>query len=392
MVRDWKKKKVAVYLRRSKGEKGNTQAQLDRIAPQLAKLEKDGKIAKVDRRIVGRPMDGRKFSPDRDLVLKGDIFNEGNGQSAFGSSRERQVFGELLKRVRDGEYEAVIATSLDRYSRDPLDFARARVGNTDALDMWREDGIQFWGLDDNRGYGTLEPFNESIITTQLMWGGEGKRQEARKAVRALDDKLARGFVQGKLKAELLGSGSKGAGMDYRRVWDLMQAYGVKETASGPKLQGRNAIAKEFGKDGSWASRLYRVFTDWDQLGVIDDWFRAVDALNQFIENQPGTYLGPKFKSEPVSRVLRASNGFVNYPGGVNPSARFPVSKDEFVTFPNPADFDLDTLASVEDPREVPTWEVVSVPLTAKMRGELLTAQTMARAAERARTKAKQKGR
>ena len=69
-----------------------------------------------------------------------------------------------------------------------------------------------------------------------------------------------------------------------------------------------------------------------------------------------------------------------------------VSKDQFVTFPNPADFDLDTLASVEDPREVPMWEVVSVPMTAKLRGELLTAQTMARAAERARTKAKQRAR
>ena len=194
MVRDWKKKKVAVYLRRSKGEKGNTKNQLDRISKELTQLEKEGKIAKVDRRIVGRPMDGRKFSPDRDLVLKGDIFNEGNGQSAFGSSRERQVFNELLKRVKAGEYDAVVAESLDRYSRDPLDFARARVGETDALDMWREDGIQFWGLSDNRGYGTLEPFNESIITTQLMWGGESKRQEVKKAVRALDDKLARGLL------------------------------------------------------------------------------------------------------------------------------------------------------------------------------------------------------
>ena len=165
-ITDWKKKKTAVYLRRSKGETGNTKAQFDRIIKELRKLEKDGKIAKLDMRIVGRDIDGKKqFRSDRDLILEGDIFNEGNGQSAFGNAQGRPVLNELLRRVRKGEYEAVIAESLDRFSRDPLDFSPV------ALDLWRDNAKVFWGLKDNIGYGDGNPLSESIITSLLMWGG-----------------------------------------------------------------------------------------------------------------------------------------------------------------------------------------------------------------------------
>ena len=392
MVDKWKGKKVAVYLRRSKGEKGDTKAQLEAILPKIEALEKAGRIRKVNRNIVGRSLEkgGPRFNPQRDLAKKGDIFNEGNGQSAFGTAKTRAVFTELLKRVHAGEYDAVIASDLTRYSRDPLDFARAGRG-FDAVDMWREDGKEFWGLQDNRGYGTLEPQNESIITTLLMWGGEGKKTEVAKAIGRLDAKLARGFIQAKLKAQLAGSGSKGAGTDYRRLWAMMQAYGDSPRGG---LKGRAAIAREFKLDETGTGRLYVTFKEWDSVklangrSALENWLDVVEAINAFIERQPGTYIGPKFKSKPVTNLLKASNGFINYPAGVQPSPKYDESSKFFVTFPNPLDFDFDELAATEDAQSVEGWGVTFVPVEEV--GPLLTSQTMARAAQRRAAKERKK--
>lgn len=40
MTADWKNKKVAIYLRRSKGDTGDTESQLGRIEPLIRALEK----------------------------------------------------------------------------------------------------------------------------------------------------------------------------------------------------------------------------------------------------------------------------------------------------------------------------------------------------------------
>ena len=69
---DWKKKKVAVYIRRSKGESGSTEAQLKRIKQKVNKLAKEGKIQKVDWRMVGKgATPGDRFKASRDLMVKG---------------------------------------------------------------------------------------------------------------------------------------------------------------------------------------------------------------------------------------------------------------------------------------------------------------------------------
>ena len=359
-IADWKKKKTAIYLRRSKGETGNTKAQFDRILKELKKLEKDGKIAKLDMRIVGRDIDSKKqFRSERDLILEGDIYNEGNGQSAFANAQDRPVLNELIKRVREGKYEAVIAESLDRFSRDPLDFAPV------ALDLWRDNAKVFWGLKDNIGYGDGNALSESIITSLLMWGGESVRGGIDKSLDALETKMNKGFISSRLKADLVGSGTKNAGIDYRRFWMLAKAYG--ENAKG-NLQSPSAVGKEFKRDHTWASNTYQMFKQWDSFKLADGrtaleaWFDAVDALNQFIKEQPYQYDKVSFKSDKVRQLLKTANGFINYPAGVNPSKKYKIGRSQFIQFPNPTDFDLEVLATTDDPRTIEGWAVTRVPV------------------------------
>lgn len=363
------KKKAAVYLRRSQGDTGDTKEQLKRINKALTQLEKQGKIRKLNRSIVGRSLGkgGERFNKDRDLALKGDIFNEGDGQTAFDSSRDRVVLNELLRRMDEGQYEVVIAESLDRFSRDPLDFARALNGTL--LDRWRRDGWVFWGLSDNQGYGTKIPFNEAIITTKLMWGGESKKQEGEKSKKSLDEKLDKGFVQGRLKASFAGDDAKNAGIDYRALWNLMQAYGHTYTKDGDvRLKGAGDIGKEYKMHRSNISRLYRTFLGWNSVKLsngqtaLDAWLDAVAAINDFIRAQPFKYAKSARKSPPVVQLLKTANGFLNFPAGLNPSVSYPRAKDFFIEFPNPTDFDFELLSITDDPRTIPNWEVKYTPM------------------------------
>ena len=362
MIDDWKKKKVAIYLRRSKGDTGDTESQLDRIEPLIQGLEKAGKISKVNRKIVGRQFNYTKaegrFKAPRDLARKGDIFNEGDGQSAFNSARERVVLGELLRRMREGQYDAVLAETLDRYSRDPLDFARV------ALDDWRKGDKQFASLKESFYYGSPNPLDESIITTQLMWGGEAKKGESRKSRNALEKKIDVGYIT-KPKAELRGSGSKGAGREYRNVWARMLTYG--DTPEG-RLRKPGEVGKSFGRDHTWASNFYEIFKQWnsyvypDGETALEKWFDAVDAVNQFIAEYPMAKDGNSYKQPEVKQLIKSANGFLAYPAGVNPSEKYPVSQNQFIIFPNPVDFDLTELSLTPDPNSIPGWAVIREPL------------------------------
>jgi hypothetical protein len=376
-MNDWKKKKVAVYIRRSKGESGNTKSQLNRITKQIQKLVKDGKIKNVDFNIVGKDFDQTdRFNPARDLSKQGDVFNEGDGKSAFANAKKRPVLNELVRRMREGQYDAVIAETLDRLSRDPLDLASV------ALDLWRDEGKIFWGLDDNRGYGTAEPFNEAIITTQLMWGGEGKKQEAKKAISALEAKLDRGFITSRLKAQLLGSGTKNEGLDYRRFWKIAQGFG--ENAQG-NLNSPVVVGREFKQDHTWAKNTYQMFKEWDSVMIKDDlsalegWFNVVDAFNSYIVDQPSPYNKISYKSEPVQNVISNSNGFINYPAGFSPSDKYPEASQEFIQFPYPLDFDLEQLSMTKKPQDtIPNWSITRTPISKLDKEKLLKYQTQFR--------------
>lgn len=381
MTADWKKKKVAVYLRRSKGEGGSTKAQLARIKKDVNALVKAGKIQKVNFGIVGKDIDKEeRFNASRDLQKVGDVFNDGEGASAFDSARTRPALNELLRRMKEGEYDAVLAETLDRYSRDPLDFSRALNGT--ALDLWREDGKIFWGLKDGRGYGTGEPFNEAIITTALLWGGESKKQEGSKSIDALEQKINRGFITSRLKAEFVGSGTKNAGLDYRRFWTIAQAFG--ETPDG-RLKSPSKVGSEFGRDHTWASTTYDMFKAWQSVQVkpdltaLDAWFNTVDAINQFIREQPAKYDAVSYKSQPVKNLISNSNGFINYPAGFSASEKYPEAKNQFIRFPYPLDFSFEDLANTQKPQDtVQGWAVERESITPKEKENLLKWQTQFR--------------
>lgn len=350
------KKKMAVYLRRSQGETGSTKDQLKRIEDDIAGLEKAGKVSKINRSIVGRDIDKDiRFNAERDLALKGDIYNEGEGASGF-DAEGRVVLNELIRRVRDGQYDGILVESMDRVSRDWTDFV-----STVPAPLWREEGKVVYSLGDGE-YLSDDPTEEAVINTRMTWGGIAKKGEIKKAKKALDTKIEKGFIQAKLKAEFEGSGTKSAGADYRQLWDMMQAYG---TDSRGRLRGAGDISKFFKKDRTWAGRRFKMLSNWHEVtlpdgrNALETWLDSVDKINLFIKEQPFQYTKSAFKSEPVQRVLKAFNGFINYPAGVNPSPNYPVSSRFFINFPVPMDFDFDEIAAVDDPRTISGFEVQS---------------------------------
>jgi hypothetical protein len=361
LMRDWKRKKAAIYLRRSPGEKGSTADQLKRIMPMIKAAEKKRQIRKVNRGIVGKDIKGkRRFKASRDLALKGDIFNEGEGASGF-NVKERPVLMELLKRIEAGDYDAAIAESNDRFARDPLVLAYF------ALPLWREGGKVFWGLNDGRGLSD-NPEEEAVVVTSTLWGGIAKKGEAKKAKAALQTKWSQGFIMGS-RPEWLGGASKQAGLDYRKAWETMLRFGEVESGRyAGNLRSPSDVAKVMKRtiwdeakqiwtgDNKWASLWYRKMSGWNELGVLDAWLDGVEAFNRFIENQ-GEKPGWSYKREPATNIRNSTRGFFAYPAGVQPAGT-----DLFVTFPNPLDIGLQELAENSDPMMIDGWEVVVEPV------------------------------
>jgi len=340
-MNDWKNKRMAVYIRRSEGESGNTKKQLARIRKQLKELEKSGKIAKLNMNIVGRDIEKkRRFNAKNDLALQGDIYNEGDRQSGF-KFEERPVFLELLRRMKEGQYDGIIVESMNRIARDFAGLSRL------ALPVWREDGKVILSLSDNQVLDD-DRTNEAIINSQMTWGGIGKLGEIAKAETArLGDSVDKGYFKGS-NPEFLGSGTKGAGLDYRRAYNLMKAYGENDRGN---LNSPTAVGAEFKKDNKWASLWYKKLRGYDETGVLEDWLKSVEEINQFIRNIGG-YPGNAYKSTAVKNILKSSTGFFAYPAGVNPAGT-----DEFVMFPVPIKVGLQELADNENPLEIESFEV-----------------------------------
>jgi len=315
-------KKYALYLRRSQGETGDTKSQLERIQNKISKLEKSKKIKKMDRRIVGRDIDGKvKFKADRDLILEGDFFNEGNGQSGF-KFEERPVFVELLRRVRAGEYDGILVETMNRVARDFAGLSHL------ALPLWREEGkiihdmTSGQTLDDNR-------INEAIINTQMTWGGIGKQEEIKKGKSALKGKIASGYLAGSTPEWIGAKSSQGKGQDYRRLFALGEAAGLTDKGT---LADPTNIGRIFGKDNKWASLWYGKMKNYEKLGVLDEWLDNIDMVNNFIVEGGGEYPRRFFNQKPVTNLLARTRGYFGYPAGVNLA-----KTNEFVVFPNPAE-------------------------------------------------------
>ena len=153
-------KRMAIYLRRSKGETGTTKDQLEELLPLITRMEKANSIKKINRNIGGRDIDKKR----RGIDLEGefDIWNEGEGQSGY-SVAERPVFIALLEAVRQDVYDGVIAVSMDRYARNYGALSRYAY---DLFDLNRKPPKIFFGVAENIGLGITD--EDEVLISALM--------------------------------------------------------------------------------------------------------------------------------------------------------------------------------------------------------------------------------
>jgi DNA invertase Pin-like site-specific DNA recombinase len=373
-LKDWKEKKAALYIRRSQGERGSTKGQLQRVKKIVQGLEKEGKIAKFNYGIQGRSIDkkyrGTKFDG------KSDIWNEGDGKSAFGRIEEREVLVELLSELNKGTYDVVIMETLDRLTRDPIE-----IGSAGVVDLYRRKGKSFQSLtNDEMAFEPDNPTGEMIAIALLGFTTLSKKAEIMKAKEALtgdtgESALDRGFVRGNTP-EYLGRDTKSAGVSYRKLWNLFEAAGEqidKETGKGKGIpNGTTELARLMGKvdwsaqrqthipNTKWIRQWYARMNAWNDLGVLEDWLKSYEAINQYISN-----VGPKHKHNykndaGIKRILTAVRGFMAYPAGLNPKGTM-----EFVVFPKPHKVGLAEIASVDNPTSLAKFKVIRKPLGSK---------------------------
>ena len=371
-MKDWDNKKVAVYLRRSEGESGSTQDQLNRVLPKLKELEKEGKIKTLNRTIVGRDIEKkRRFNKEKDLELQGDIYNEGEGASGF-KFADRPVLAELIKRVEAGEYDAIMVESMNRVARDFAGLSRF------LLPLWRDQGKEIYSLIDGQML-DKNRINEAIINSQMTWGGISKLEEIAKGEEERTGSLVdKGYFKGS-QPEWLGKTYRGVTyefLDYRKAYNLMKASGLNKAGN---LASAGDIAKIMGKvyndrgtrkgDNKWANLWWNKMRDYEEAGALESWLTAYETITQFIRNQ-GTYPKASYKQEPVMNLIRNTTGFMAYPAGVNPAG-----SREFVVFPDPVEFGLQRLSETKNPLEYEDWMVMREPVGERA---LMTIQTQPR--------------
>ena len=348
-------KRFAIYIRRSEGEKGSTKKQLERIKRDLDNLE-EATGMKIDRRIVGKDIDKKKrFDRKKMLVdlddegkvisrVDGDIFNEGEGASGF-KIAERPVFVELIRRLREGEYDGIAVETFDRISRDYGGLSYF------GLPLWREDGKIFLGF--NGTYLNDNLANEFLLGVTSSAASLTKPQETEKSKKGRADAIDVGFIKAG-RPEFIGSGTKAAGLDYREAYRLMKQNGENNAGN---LMRPSDVAKAVGKtskdgsgDNKWASAWYLKMKEYERLGVLESWLSAYEAFNAWIMEQgayPTSVWNRKGFTE-LDRIKKYTSGFFAYPAGIKVE-----QTQEYVEFPNVSNLDLDVLGSLEDPRDYP---------------------------------------
>jgi len=331
---DYRGKRFAVYLRRSQGETGDTKAQFDRIISKLQQLQQKKDIAKLNMAVVGRDIDGKvRFNKERDLVKVGDIFNEGNGQSGF-KFDERPVLVELIRRMREGQYDGILVESMNRFARDFAGLSHL------ALPLWREEGKIIHSLTSGQ---TLDSnrTNEAIINSQMTWGGIGKLEEIAKGKAALRGKITQGYLAGSTPEWIGAKSSGGRGIDYRKFYAIASASGENDKGGVNKP---SAIGRMFNKDSKWVQLWYAKLKNYDELGVLEEWLDNVDLVNNLIL-AGGEYPRRTFGTKPIKTLLDRTRGYFGYPAGVNLA-----KTNEFVVFSVPNVIGIENLSN-------PTFEL-----------------------------------
>lgn len=352
---DFKKGKYALYLRRSKGEGGTTDEQLKTLLGFVEELERKGKIRKVNRGVKGRDMSKKRRGVD--LTIKGDIFNEGEGQSGYNVA-ERPVFMDLLERLRNGEYDGVLAVSMDRYARNYGALSRY------AYDLWgeRNPPTMFYGFAERMGLGEGGErglINEKVLSSLMEWGGLAKSLEIKKGeTKRTGTNVDRGYLLGS-KPEWLGKtyrGKTSKGVPYRDAWQAIK------DGKGANIIARSA--RKFDTTGapqtSWTRTWKPRLLGYDRLGVLEKWLDAVEAVNEYIREIFPTKPKSGYQSREATNILKATAGYFAYPAGVALVAE--SGETEFVTFPYPLDIGLDTLADADDALTIEGFSVKREPL------------------------------
>lgn len=340
-----KGRKFAILLRRSEGETGSTKNQLDRIKKDIDALER-ATGRKINRTIVGKDITKkRRFKASRDLAIEGDIYNEGEGASGF-KTEDRQVLVHLLDLVKQGKYDGVAMESFDRLSRDILGLAHF------ALPLWREDGKVFLGF--NGDYLDSDRENEYLKTIISSASSLSKIGEIEKSKEALfGDAVSRGFLKGS-QPSLLGDGTKLSGVDYRRAYALMKAYG--ENPRTGKVNNQGLIEREFNASKNWADRWYQRMKQYEQLGVLEDWLTNIERFNEFVSSFDQPVTKTFRNNKQVANIKKSSAGYLAYPAGVKIE-----NTQEFVSFPVPYKIGFDKLGEFENPTAIDGFEVEREP-------------------------------
>ena len=213
--------------------------------------------------------------------------------------------------------------------------------------MWREDGKIILDLSTGKVLG-VDREEEALQGIVSLAGSLTKVAEIKKTKEALKSAIDDGFLTG-LRPEFLGSGTKTAGLDYRKAWALMQAYGesFNKRAGRVTLNSPGAIGKVFNKDHKWAGQWYDKMKAWNELGVLDTWLDNYDAINDMIREIGQPYTRTYKRSVPLNNVLYASRGYFSYPAGVLLKAKDAKSVDEFVVFPDPLSIGFDRLSEMK---------------------------------------------
>jgi len=357
-----KKRKMAIYLRRSAGESGSTKDQLNRIKSQIDKLEKyTGR--KINRGIVGKDINNKKkFNPKTDLAVQGDIYNEGEGASGF-KTESRPVLVELIKRVREGQYDGIAVETFDRFSRDILGIAHF------ALPLWREDGKVIYGFDGNMLDSNMK--DEALLGITSLASSLTKLTEIEKTRTALKGKIAEGYLAGSTPEWIGAKTSGGKGIDYRRFWAVASAAGENDRGN---LNNPTDIGRMFGKDNKWANLWYQKLKRYNEADVLNDWLDNVEAVNQFIVVGGGDYPRRFFNTKPVKNLLARTRGYFGYPAGVNLAGTF-----DFVKFPLPLEvgilelsedkFDFDGYVEAEEISPMQVAELLEIQTQPRARGK-----------------------
>ena len=367
-VKDWKNKKVAVYIRASQGDAEKVGKQWDIVRPWIEFMRSKRKIGAFDYHIRGKSFVKAGGWRGVDVDRRGDIWNEGI-QSGF-QLQNRPVLEALFDELNKGRYQAVIVYDFERIARNYDDLAYITYEP-----RYNDDAAFYDILNDLLLTKDTEFLPRLGIILGIEVGGEKKRGEIEKGIETVDLKLATGFVAGGLfdlgQAWKDKAGRRPA-FPWRRLWHRFLSEGESRASTPeiPKAANVTNIALDFGKssidkktgelkgNAKWAQKWFKRMSWMNQMGVLDDWLDVVEQVSERAVKARG-----RVQNEKVWNLLEYLTGWLNHPAGLWYERKVPKSVPPkfddvgFVKFPHPLEIGLDALMETADPRTLKGWEV-----------------------------------